>query len=130
MNIKVKAIEVQLSDGQTVIVHEPKVKDMNVFLNALPALHALSESFANAQQATEGVQGMPTEIPQAALDGVFSLLAIMTDVTLNEFNELPLFDGLAIMKGLSVFTPKNPTFPAVEPEIPQTEPMIALITTP
>lgn len=126
MKVKAKAIEVQLSDGQSVIVHEPKIRDMNVFLSALPALFTLSKAFENAKQAGDGVMGMPTEIPQSALDGVFSLLAVMTDITLAEFNDLPLFDGMAIMKGMSFFTPKNPTPPATEPENPPME----LTTTP
>lgn len=124
MKVKNKAIEVVLSDKQVVIVHAPRMKDLNVFLSALPSLAAISDAFEKIQESISGVQGMPIDVPDSAYDGIYKLLAIMSDIDVEDFKELPMFDGLAILRGLNEFIPKNPS--AVTPETEQTE----LITTP
>lgn len=105
---KVKGIEVILSDGQTILVHEPKAKDLSVFLKAIPALSALSKMFEAQQQAEEGVMGISPNIPDNIMDSLLPLLAAMSDITIEQFKELGAVDALAIMQGLSLFAPKNP----------------------
>lgn len=105
---KVKAIEIELSDGQKILVHEPKAKDLTIFLKSLPALTALGKIFEASQQAADGVLGMSPNLPDNVLDGIFPLLAAMADISVEQFRELGSADALAIMQGLSLFAPKNP----------------------
>jgi|WetSurMetagenome_2_1015567.scaffolds.fasta_scaffold369096_2 hypothetical protein len=106
--VKRRAVEVTLSDGQKVMVFEPKTGDMGTFLRALPALTSISKAFIATAEAQDGVQGMIIDIPDSTYEGLFPLIAVMTDMTVEDFKDLPLFDGMALMNGLSVFAPKNP----------------------
>jgi hypothetical protein len=106
--IKRRAVEVILSDGQKVLVFEPKTSDMGTFLRALPALTSISKAFLASTEAQDGVVGMVPDIPDSVYEGLFPLIAVMTDISVEDFKELPLFDGMALMNGLSVFAPKAP----------------------
>jgi hypothetical protein len=105
--IKRRAVEVTLSDGQKVLVFEPKTSDMGTFLRALPALTSISQAFRAAAEAQDGVMGLTVDIPDSVYEGLFPLIAVMTDMSVDDFKELPLFDGMALMNGLAVFAP-NP----------------------
>ncbi len=105
--VKRRAVEVILSDGQKVMVFEPKTSDMGIFLRALPALTSISQAFRTTSEAQDGVQGLIIDIPDSVYEGLFPLIAVMTDMSVEDFKELPLFDGMALMNGLSVFAP-NP----------------------
>lgn len=111
LHVKTKAIEVELSDGQKVIVHAPKTGEMGTFLRAMPALQALARSFQSATPTDGGVTGMPVNISDAELEPIFPLFAVMTNITVQEFKELPLPDGIACLQGLTLFTPKNSSAP-------------------
>ena len=106
--IKLRAVEVELSDGQTVLVHEPRMSEMGTFMRALPALTSLSQAFTAAGEAAGGLQGLQVDIADSVYEGIFPLIASMTDMDLEDFKNLPLFDGMALMRGLTVFAPKNP----------------------
>lgn len=113
MAIKPKAFQVTLSDGSEHVVHEPKVKDMGAFLRALPSLVAIARVFST----TKDNLGLQANIPDAVIEDIFPLLAIMTDLSVEEFKDLPLMDGWAVMQGLTLFVPKNPqaaTVPATD----------------
>lgn len=107
LHVKPKAIEIELSDGQKVIVHAPKTGEMGTFLRAMPALQALARSFQSAQPQDGGVTGMPVNISDVELEPIFPLFAVMTNISVEEFKDLPLPDGMACLQGLTLFTPKN-----------------------
>jgi hypothetical protein len=106
--IKRRAVEIPLSDGQIALVFEPKTEYMGTFLRALPALQSISVAFKTSAQAAGGVVGMPVDIPDSVYEGLFPLIAIMSNMTVEDFKDLPLFDGMALMRGLTVFAPGNP----------------------
>jgi hypothetical protein len=108
VKVKAKAIEIVLSDGQKIIVHAPMTKDMGTFLRALPALTSFSRAFQAVRDAQDGLLGMPVDVSDETLQGIFPLLAVMTDITVEEFTDLPLSDGMAIMAGLALFAPNQP----------------------
>jgi hypothetical protein len=110
--VKRKAVEVVLSDGQKVLVFEPKTADMGTFLRALPSLVSIQKAFRTVSEAQEGVTGLVIDIPNSVYEELFPLIAIMSNMDLEDFRNLPLFDGLAMMGALTVFMPRNPTKPA------------------
>jgi hypothetical protein len=110
--VKRKAVEVILSDGQKALVFEPKTADMGTFLRALPSLVSIQKAFRTVSEVEEGVTGLTVNIPDSVYEELFPLIAIMSNMDLEDFRNLPLFDGLAMMGALTVFMPRNPTKPA------------------
>lgn len=111
-----RAYEVVLSNGETIIVHEPGTpEEFGVFLNALPALGALGEAMENAKKAQQGILGLPTDVPPTILDGIFPLFAVMTQwkdsgkpLTVEEFKQIPPLQGSwAVLTALGQFMPGN-----------------------
>jgi len=115
MHLKAKAVEVTLSNGEIVMVHEPRMADLGTFLRALPALTAISKASGAAQATEDGILGVPADIPDSALEGIFPLFAVMTDITVADFKDLPLYDGMAVLAAFSAFVPKNLTAATPEP---------------
>lgn len=107
MHIKLRAVEVTLSNGETHIVHEPKMADFGMFLQALPSLTAVGKLMEAAQQAGNGVLGVAVVAPPEMVDGIAPLFSKMSDITVEEFNGLGVFDGMAILAALNEFVPKN-----------------------
>lgn len=111
----VKAIEVVLSDGRKVTVHEPKTKDMGTFLNAIPALTSLYGIMGGLfPDMTEGekpkeeiaITQIP-KIPEGLIEGIFPLLSSTADMTVEEYQELSMWDGLAILMAMTGLIPKD-----------------------
>ncbi len=116
---KLKAIEVDFGD-EKLIVHEPKGREgFKLFLQAVPALSALGKIFSSMDEASDGVLAPPPTIPDFILDAIYPLLGVMTELTAEQFEELGVTAQLAVLRGLSLFSPKNPS--AVIPENTQTE---------
>ena len=113
--VKLKTIEVVLTDGQKILVHGPRTADLGTFLRSMPALKKISGAFQTMEQAEQGIQGIPFDLQDSDLEGFFPLLAVMSDISVAEFKSLPLMpDGMEILKAFSLFTPKNA--PAVQTE--------------
>lgn len=113
MEVNLRKVEVELSNGLKVAVHDPPAEELGTFLKALPALSAIAKIMEASQQASEGVLGLP-DIPNASIEGIYPLLAIMSDITAEEFKRLPVWDGMAILMAFSALVPKNfMTAPAV-----------------
>jgi hypothetical protein len=106
---KIKAIEVEFSDGSTVIVHEPKGKaGLKAFISVLPALTILQTVFQRVQEAQQGViDGSPVDIPDSVIDAIYSLFGVMTELTVDEFEQLSANNQIALLQGFSLFAPKN-----------------------
>ena len=113
---KIKAIEVELSDGSIVIVHEPKGKaGLKAFISVLPALTILQTVFQRVQEAQQGViDGSPVDIPDSVIDAIYSLFGVMTELTVDEFEQLSANNQIALLQGFSLFAPKAPTPLTVE----------------
>jgi hypothetical protein len=107
INPKLKAIEVVLSDGQTVTVHEPRVQDVGKYFRAMPALIELSNAMSSTKDAIKGVKGLPVDISDETLELIWPLFAVMSDITVDDYKLLPLWDGMAILMAFGEFVPKN-----------------------
>lgn len=110
MNLpKRRAIEVILSNGEKLLVHDPSVNDLPAFMNALPGLQALSKAAQVNEAASNGVLGLPGPSLAGTIEQIAPLFAIMTEITVEDFKQLPVFDGLAIIRALDALMPKNLT---------------------
>lgn len=98
-----KVVEVTLTDGTTLIVHEPT--NLAAFLSALPSLSTIARSFKAMEAAEEGIVGMPNDVPASAVEGIYPLLAEMAEITVEQFNELGVFDKMGVMQALTLFVP-------------------------
>ena len=106
-HVKNKAVEVLMCDGQVIMVHAPQMKDLPAFFQALPSLSAFSAAMNAVSQAQDGLMGLPVNIPPSVMEGIYPLLSVMADMTVEEFQELPLWDGMAILTAFNAFVP-NP----------------------
>jgi len=110
MNLpKRRAIEVILSNKERLLVHDPSVSDLAVFMQALPGLQSLSKAAEVNEKAAEGIMGLPQPMLDKVVDQIAPLFSIMTEITVDEFKQLPMFDGLAIIQALNSLIPKNLT---------------------
>ncbi len=104
LKIKPRAVEVTLSNGEVLIVHEPRMQDLGVFLRAMPSLIAVGRAM-NAQN--DASVGIPTEIPEAIIEGIHPLFAIMCDISVDDFKALPVWDGIGVLNALGQFVPNE-----------------------
>lgn len=112
-----KIVELTLSDGTMLRVHAPGPEDLGIFIRSLPSLTALQRAFQAAQEASMGVLGMPVDVPDSAIQGVYPLLRSMVDMTEEQFKALPsVFDSLAILQALSMFVPNRLAAGSVAPQ--------------
>ncbi len=107
MEIKRRAVEVQFSNGETLIVHEPAMRDLGKFLRALPSLNAIGRAFRAADEQAEGVMGVPLDIPDSAIEGIFPLFGVMCDMAAEDFRALPLWDGMGVLRAFGEFVPNQ-----------------------
>lgn len=110
-----RAVKVQLTNGGELIVHDPPTQYLTVFLKSLPALQAIGKIIEKSRQEADGILGLP-EVPDQSAEGLYPLLAIMTDVqegdthrslTVDEFKALPVWDGIAVFKAFNALVPTN-----------------------
>ena len=121
ISVKPKAIELTLSDGVTkVLVHEPRSGELAAFLRAVPALVAIGKLLQGTSKE-DMLAGPPVEDEE--LENIYPLLAFMTQydagdgpqsLTVAEFKDLPVWDGIVMLKTFAAFVPKN--------QIPNPEP--------
>jgi hypothetical protein len=105
---KLKTFEVVLSSGQVKHVHESHMGDLATFMQAMPALSAMKRAMQAIKDSDSGIAGLVQAMPSPAeYEGIFPLLAIMSDLTVEEFKQLPLWDGMAILGALGEFIPNE-----------------------
>lgn len=107
MRVKLRAVEVTLSNGEVQIVHEPRMQDLGVFLRALPSLMAVQRAMQGLNTAESGVIGVPVEIPDAVIEGIHPLFAVMCEMTVEDFKALPVWDGIGVLNALGQFAPNE-----------------------
>lgn len=100
MKIQRKAIEVMLSDGETLItVHAPSMTQFSQYLASFSVIMKIAEAFEKVTNASSGIvtdfSGLV--IAPALLDSFYPLLAMLSDISIEDFKELPVADGTAIM---------------------------------
>src|SRR5438874_1879421 len=103
---KLRAIEVQCADGTIITVHEPRFQDLGTFVRTTPYLERLGAAL-RAVGKTDGVVGVPVEFTDDMLEGIYPLFAIMCSISVDEFKDLPLFDGLGVLSAFNEFAPKK-----------------------
>ena len=81
-----RSVEVQMQDGSTLVVHGLKTDKMGLFMRAMPSLKAFSGTLSGESLMTD-----------AEMAPVFAMLAEMAGITEQQFRELDLFDGLAVL---------------------------------
>lgn len=104
MKIKPRAYEVHLSNGEVLLVHEPRMQDLGVFLRAMPSLIAVGKAMATQQ---DNVAGVPVDLPDSVVEGIHPLFAIMCDMTVEDFKALPVWDGIGVLNALGEFVPND-----------------------
>ena len=103
-----KVVEVTLSDGTVVLVHAPGAGDMGIYLRALPSLLAIQRSFTAIQSSAQGVIGMPVDLPDSSIEQIYPLMAVMCDMTVEQFKALPtVFDAFAVFQTMALFVPNQ-----------------------
>lgn len=117
---KLRAIEVRCTDGTVITVHEPRTEHLGVFLSALPSLRLIAKATTAAQQ--DGVIGVPIDIPDRAIEGIYPLFAIMCTISVDEFKALPLWDGLGVLNAFGEFVPNPPAATTDSTPSPNTPP--------
>jgi hypothetical protein len=105
--IKKKAVEVVMSDGSVVVVHEPETKHMGIFLRALPHVYSVMSEFVKAKAQLQGEIGNPPDLREEDIDGMMPLLAVMSDMSVEDYANLPLWDGIAILMAISEVLPEK-----------------------
>lgn len=124
--IKRKAIQITLSDGQVVTVKAPSMEQFADFMNSFAVLKKIVEAFASVEEMGNSVVGNlnAVRLDKQTLEEFYPLLAMLSDITVDEFKELPWQDGVAIMLGyIQLLSPDklaNPIQAAAE-ALPQTE---------
>jgi hypothetical protein len=108
---KIKAFEVVLSNGYKLILHEPTGNDIGALIKALPSIATMQKAMEAGAQAEQGVMGMVVDLPSGALDGLYSLLAMMSNLEIAQIKSLPLWDVLALFGVLTQLIPTNPQSP-------------------
>lgn len=98
-----KAIEVTLSDGKTIMVHEPKTKELGLFLHSLPSLMKIGSALNQAKVAA----GEYEEIPEGLVESIFPLMAALAGMTQAEYEELPMWDGISVLQALTELIPSD-----------------------
>ncbi len=113
---KIKAIEVEFSDGTVVVVHEPKGKaGLKAFISVMPALTLLQRVFQQVKDVQGGVMdGSFINIPDSVIDSIYTLFGVMTEMTTEEFEQLSASNQIALLQGFSLFAPKARTVTPAE----------------
>jgi hypothetical protein len=108
---KLNAIEVEFSDGSKIVIHEPKGREgLKAFLSALPALSVLQRVFSQLQDIQNGVMDFSVvDIPDAVIESIYRLFGVMAEITAEDFEGLSVTNQMALLRGFSLFAPKNPT---------------------
>lgn len=115
MGIKRRAVEVKFSNDEKLIVHEPAMQDLGVFLRAIPALNALGRAFKTIDDSSQGIEGLPVEISDSVLERIFPLFGVMCEMTTDEFKKLPLWDGMGVLRAFGEFAPNSEATKELEP---------------
>lgn len=124
---KLKAIEVELSDGQKVIIHEPKGREgLRAFLSAMPAMMLLQRVFSQMKDIQGGVIDLTAfDVPEEVIVSIHKLFGVMTDITVDEFEGMSVGNQIAMLQGFTLFTPKASAVTplSAEAEIASTTPL-------
>lgn len=126
MKIKRKAIQVTLSDQETIVtVHAPSMEQFTEFMASFGILDKVGKAFAAVQNFGGGVNYdlSAIHLDKATMEEFYPLLAGLSDISVEDFKALPVEDGLSIMMAyITLLSPAslNPT-PA-EPEPSQAPP--------
>jgi len=100
MKIKKRAVQVTLSDKETIVtVHTPSMAQFSQFLESFPIVTMIGKAFAAVQEQSKGgvVNLAAVKIDPATLDNFYPLLAILSDISVEDFKDLPIEDGLSIL---------------------------------
>lgn len=116
---KLKAIPIEFSDGTSITVHEPSGREgLRVYLSCMPALTLLKRVFTQTQDIDKGeVSYAAIDIPDEVITAIHRLFGVMTEITVEQFEKLSVYNQLALLQGFSLFAPKK-TLTTAEAETP------------
>lgn len=103
-----KAVEIQLSRDTTVVVTEPKARDMGAFFRALPVLSKL-ESLKGADESNP-IKGLPAiDITDEDMDKILDLLGrIVTGLPEGQtVSDLSMFEALRLFEAFKLVIPEG-----------------------
>ena len=102
-----KAIEIELSTGKILLVHEPLTKDFGLFLSCMPKLMAISKSLSGLESLGAGNEVPVEDIPEGTIESIFPLMASLCNITEEEYKSLPLWDGITVLQALTELIPAD-----------------------
>jgi len=108
-------VEIQLYDGEVVVVHELRPSEVKLVLTAMPALQKIANSFKTAGGE---VGGLPLDIPEDMLEPAYPLLAACTGISEDALRvDYSLGELLTFMNTFNELLTKNFTgvLPAAQP---------------
>lgn len=125
MKTKKKALEIVLEDGETkVVVHAPTMGQFTEYLESFAVIQQIGRAFGSIQSLAGGgpIDLGQVRIDKQTMEGFYPLLAMLSNITVEEYKELSVNDGMAIMFAyvqlLAPETMANPTA-AEETQPPQ-----------
>lgn len=126
MNTKKKAIEIVLEDGTTkILVHAPTMSQFTEYLESFAVIQQIGQTFKALEQLGGGVTANlnQVKISKQMMDDFYPLLAMLSNISVEDYKALSINDGLAIMLAyVQLLAPEsmaNPT-KAEESQPPQT----------
>lgn len=99
-----KAVEVELTDGRTVTLHEITLAEFGLFLAALPALQKIGEAFA---AAGGDLSQLHFDVEAETLLPMWRLIAHCCDEQLEYLLGLSFMDGMVLFASMGELLPKN-----------------------
>lgn len=149
MRIKRKAIQIELSDGRkgagitphsivlqdghctvcgstVVTVHAPSMEQFTEFMASFGILEKIGKAFQAVQDFGNGIGYNlgAVKLDKQTVEEFYPLLAALSDISIEDFKELPVEDGMSIMMAyVTLLSPAslNPTEAAAE-QIPSPAP--------
>lgn len=116
MNIKKKAIEVVLEDGETkVLVHAPNMSQFAEYLESFAVIQQIGQAFGAIERMSGGTTASlaQVKISKQMMEDFYPLLAMLSNISVDEYKMLSINDGMAIMMAyvqlLAPETMANPT---------------------
>jgi len=104
---KPRAIELELAGGRVVVMREPGLPDLSLFLRAQPGLEAYWSANRAAFAPDPNVILPVPDLPEALMSPVWELAGRLTGLSLEEIQALSAGEGMAILSGLTEHASAN-----------------------
>lgn len=100
MNIKRKAMEIVLSDGETkVMVHAPTMSQFAEYIESFAVIQQIGTAFKELEKQSSGstISLGAVKLSPEMMEAFYPLIASLSNISVDEYKALPVQDGMAIM---------------------------------